>query len=303
MFTQRRIRLFAATALVVFVLYLHYSGENRSVQNQKFYQSTVAAIDAEKANARIGKPGEHISNVNKEQPGVKLADEYTYVIGDDKEEPAIPKAQPQPQQPQQQLKASADEDTEEISIAGRTKMTVTKDKGQNGDEVEIATETATEAEAEAETETENASAEDKGQGEDEEEKMKQKQLEDELQEIKAELNAILKRSPIIIFSKSYCPYSKKAKRVLLDQYSIVPAPYVVELDQHPLGSQLQALLGENTGRRTVPNILVNGRSIGGGDDIAALDEHDELASRVKSLGGKWLQEVKRKVADTTEENA
>ncbi|KAL4868169.1 thioredoxin-like protein [Aspergillus spectabilis] len=294
MFSQRRIRLFAATALVVFILYLHYSGENRSVQNQKFYQSTVAAIDAEKANTENGKPGGYLPHTNKEQPGIKSGDEYTYVISDDKEEPAIPKAQPQPQpQPesQQQLQAPADQDTEEIPIAGRTKMTVFKDKGQDGDEVETA------------TETEIASAEDKDKGEDEEEKRKQRQLEDELKEVKAELNAILKRSPIIIFSKSYCPYSKKAKRILLDGYSIVPAPFVVELDQHPLGSQLQALLGENTGRRTVPNILVNGRSIGGGDDIAALDEHDELAPRLKSLAGKWLQEVKRKEADSTEEKA
>ena len=104
-------------------------------------------------------------------------------------------------------------------------------------------------------------------------------------------------STVVIFSKSYCPFSRKAKTVLLEKYSIVPAPFVVELDQHPLGPQLQSLLGENTGRRTVPNVLVNGRSIGGGDDIVALDEHDELASRLKSLAGKWLQEVERKEAD------
>jgi glutaredoxin len=72
---------------------------------------------------------------------------------------------------------------------------------------------------------------------------------------------------------------------------------VVELDQHPRGRQLQALLGENTGRRTVPNVLVNGRSIGGGDDIVGLDEHDELATRLKSLGGKWLQDVKRNLVE------
>lgn len=69
---------------------------------------------------------------------------------------------------------------------------------------------------------------------------------------------------------------------------------MVELDQHPLGPQLQALLGENTGRRTVPNVLVSGRSIGGGDDVAALDEKDELASTLKSYGGKWLQGVSHK---------
>lgn len=101
----------------------------------------------------------------------------------------------------------------------------------------------------------------------------------------------LRHAVVIIFSKSYCPYSAKAKSILLDKYSIVPAPYVVELDRHPIGPKLQALLGQNTGRRTVPNVLVNGKSIGGGDDMAALDEKGELVSKLKTLGGSWLAEV------------
>ncbi|OJD12063.1 glutaredoxin [Emergomyces pasteurianus Ep9510] len=113
-------------------------------------------------------------------------------------------------------------------------------------------------------------------------------------EVEEELNAILKRSPIIIFSKSYCPYSQKAKSILLDEYTIVPAPFVVELDMHPLGTQLQDVLAGNTGRRTVPNILVNGRTIGGGDDIEALHQKGELAAKVKTLGGKRVMQITMK---------
>jgi len=97
---------------------------------------------------------------------------------------------------------------------------------------------------------------------------------------------------VIIFSKSYCPYSLKAKRILLEKYTIVPTPYVVELDTHPLGPALQAALEKSTGRRTVPNILVNGRSIGGGDDIQVLDESDALIDKVKTMGGKRIMEAK-----------
>ncbi|KAI9367702.1 glutaredoxin domain protein [Aspergillus egyptiacus] len=285
MFSQRRIRFIAATALVVFILYLHYSGETRSVQNQQFYKSTVAAIEAErKASAVNTKAGNHIPPTNKEQHGSRPDEEYSYVISDDKEEPAIPKA---PSQEQQQPGSGPEQvtvpdyvDTEEIPIAGRTTMTVPKAKDKDETEVEPV----------------------KGEGGEDEEEKRQKQLNDELEETKAELNSLLKRSPIIIFSKSYCPYSKKAKAILLEKYSIVPAPFVVELDQHPFGQRLQVLLGENTGRRTVPNILVNGRSIGGGDDMVALDEHDELASRLKSLAGKWLQEVERKESHTADDH-
>ncbi|PGG96274.1 glutaredoxin [Blastomyces parvus] len=111
-------------------------------------------------------------------------------------------------------------------------------------------------------------------------------------EVEAELNAILKRSPVIIFSKSYCPFSDKAKSILQSKYTIVPAPFVVELDLHPLGTQLQEVLGRNTGRTTVPNVLVNGMTIGGGDDIEALHESGQLGAKIKTLGGKRVMEIR-----------
>ncbi|KAK3936491.1 thioredoxin-like protein [Diplogelasinospora grovesii] len=117
--------------------------------------------------------------------------------------------------------------------------------------------------------------------------------------VETELNSILKKSAVIIFSKSYCPYSKRAKGVLLEKYLIDPAPYVVELDQHPMGQQIQARLGEMTARRTVPNIMINGKSIGGGDDIAALDKEKTLADKIKSVGGKRIEVTERFVEDTT----
>ncbi|KAK2760917.1 hypothetical protein FQN54_002159 [Arachnomyces sp. PD_36] len=110
-------------------------------------------------------------------------------------------------------------------------------------------------------------------------------------EVKEEFNDIMKRSPIIIFSKSYCPFSKKAKDILLDKYNIVPSPFVVELDQHPLGTKLQNLLGQHTDRRTVPNILISGLSIGGGDEISELHEDGKLIEKIRSLGDKRIMEV------------
>jgi glutaredoxin len=71
---------------------------------------------------------------------------------------------------------------------------------------------------------------------------------------------------------------------LLEKYAISPSPHVVELDLHPLGAKLQARLGEITGRRTVPNVMVNGKSIGGGDDMAAMDRDKTLAEKITSLG-------------------
>ncbi|TFB04024.1 Monothiol glutaredoxin-7 [Trichoderma ghanense] len=103
-------------------------------------------------------------------------------------------------------------------------------------------------------------------------------------EAEVEINSILKKSPVIIFSKSYCPYSKRAKGILLEKYTITPEPFVVELDEHPLGPHLQDYLLKKTGRRTVPNVLINGVSIGGSDDIVALDNEDKLVAKVRDLG-------------------
>ncbi|KAI0172171.1 glutaredoxin [Hypoxylon sp. FL1284] len=116
---------------------------------------------------------------------------------------------------------------------------------------------------------------------------------DEDRKVEATLNDILKRAPVIIFSKSYCPYSKRAKGLLMDKYSIDPAPYVVELDEHPLGKQLQARLGVLTGRKTVPNIMIDGKSVGGSDDIAELDSRKTLIDKFKSMGGKKLSMKER----------
>ena len=41
------------------------------------------------------------------------------------------------------------------------------------------------------------------------------------------------------------------------------------------------------------NVLVNGISIGGGDDVEALDRDDQLISKIKSIAGKSIMEIER----------
>jgi len=50
----------------------------------------------------------------------------------------------------------------------------------------------------------------------------------------------------------------------------------------------------------VPNVLVNGVSIGGGDDIAALDESKELVDKIKSIAGKKMTEVRPRAGASKE---
>ncbi|CAN6669696.1 hypothetical protein TRVA0_042S00254 [Trichomonascus vanleenenianus] len=100
-----------------------------------------------------------------------------------------------------------------------------------------------------------------------------------------EYKAILSESPVVIFSKSYCPHSKFVKDLLLSEYQITPKPWVVELDMHPHGREFQDYIGQITGRTTVPNVHVKGLSRGGGDEFRELDKSGQLATVMQTWAG------------------
>lgn len=93
-------------------------------------------------------------------------------------------------------------------------------------------------------------------------------------------------SPMVIFSKTYCPYSKRLKQLLRDYYQITPEPTIVELDKYGYGQNLQEYLEETTGRGTVPNVLVGTslESRGGFDDIKKLHDEGKLLTLLVEWG-------------------
>ncbi|XP_075163498.1 uncharacterized protein LOC142236126 [Haematobia irritans] len=83
----------------------------------------------------------------------------------------------------------------------------------------------------------------------------------------------LKQHKVVIFSKSSCPYCSMAK----DQFKKLNVPYhVVELDQRNDCSDIQNVLGEMTGARTVPRCFIDGTFIGGGTDVKKMYETGAL---------------------------
>ncbi|KAJ8900737.1 hypothetical protein NDN08_000038 [Rhodosorus marinus] len=84
---------------------------------------------------------------------------------------------------------------------------------------------------------------------------------------------LVKESPVVIFSKTYCGYCASAKsdiKAVGKQVENFPGVNTFELDQISGGSKLQAALSRMTGRYTVPNVFVLGESIGGGDEVSML---------------------------------
>jgi len=90
-------------------------------------------------------------------------------------------------------------------------------------------------------------------------------------------------APVIVFSKTYCPFSKKAKE-LLGTYDLSPSPKVVEVDLRKDADELKVILTRLTGHSTFPNIFIAGTSIGGSDDLQALYDEGQLVSLFGNAG-------------------
>jgi len=86
---------------------------------------------------------------------------------------------------------------------------------------------------------------------------------------------------IVIFSKSYCPYCARAKRLLTSEFAhLKDQIYIKELDESPSdGSKIQDYLQEKTGQRTVPNIFISQKHVGGCDAVVSKSKN-ELAALV-----------------------
>jgi len=73
-----------------------------------------------------------------------------------------------------------------------------------------------------------------------------------------------------IYTKRVCPYCTSAK-VLLQKKGVAYEEIDVENDD-----EKRTWLVEATGQRTVPQIFVDGRSLGGFSDVDALDKAGKL---------------------------
>ncbi|KAH9822210.1 thioredoxin-like protein [Melampsora americana] len=86
-----------------------------------------------------------------------------------------------------------------------------------------------------------------------------------------DVDEAIKSNPIVVYSKSYCPYCRRAKNLLASIPNKVAEPKVFEIDlMGQEGTETQAYLLKLTGQGTVPNIFIGKRHIGGADDLASL---------------------------------
>ncbi|KAK3070776.1 Glutaredoxin [Teratosphaeriaceae sp. CCFEE 6253] len=81
---------------------------------------------------------------------------------------------------------------------------------------------------------------------------------------KTKAQDIIDNNAVAVFSKSYCPYCKATKSLLSEMGA---KAYILELDQIDDGAAIQDALEEMTQQRSVPNIFIDKKHIGGNSDL------------------------------------
>ena len=85
--------------------------------------------------------------------------------------------------------------------------------------------------------------------------------------------------PVRMYSTAFCPYCDRA-RALLTRKGATFTEIKVDED----ATQRDEMLRLSGGRRTVPQIFIGDRHVGGFDDLYALDRKGELDPLLKAPG-------------------
>jgi glutaredoxin 3 len=76
---------------------------------------------------------------------------------------------------------------------------------------------------------------------------------------------------VIVYSQPFCGYCSAAKRLLTGKGATF-----TEIDVMFEAGRRDEMIERSGGRRTVPQIFIDGRHVGGYDDLSALDKAGEL---------------------------
>lgn len=82
---------------------------------------------------------------------------------------------------------------------------------------------------------------------------------------------------VVVYSGPDCPYCVKAKKLLTSK-SVAFTEYNVRADE----ARREEMLQRSNGKRTIPQIFINGQHVGGCDDLYALESAGKLDALLKA---------------------
>lgn len=74
-----------------------------------------------------------------------------------------------------------------------------------------------------------------------------------------------------IYTKAFCPYCARAMKLLAEK-GVDPTEIDITMDR----TRREEMVQRADGRTTVPQIFIDGRHVGGSDDLAALERDGKL---------------------------
>jgi len=92
--------------------------------------------------------------------------------------------------------------------------------------------------------------------------------------------SLIASNDVVIFSKSTCPFCAKVKNLFQNEMKLDKPPAIFEINKEAGGPAIQSALQSISGQRTVPNIFIHSKHIGGCDDTMQLYQSGELLKLV-----------------------
>jgi len=81
-----------------------------------------------------------------------------------------------------------------------------------------------------------------------------------------------------IYTTQFCPYCFRAKRLLQER-----GVEFTEIDVMMDGARRKEMMDRAGGRRSVPQIFINGKHVGGSDELHALDRDGKLKPMLEAV--------------------
>ncbi|KAG0278075.1 hypothetical protein BGZ95_004780 [Linnemannia exigua] len=111
-------------------------------------------------------------------------------------------------------------------------------------------------------------------------------LETPIVALEHRIQGLIDQNRVMVFSKTYCPYSAAAKKLLRTYTNDFG---LLEVDLEAKGGDIKTILTKiSHGHSTFPSIFFAGESIGGRDRLQAIEDKGELRQRLDALGVKML---------------
>ncbi|QLL31196.1 hypothetical protein HG536_0B00570 [Torulaspora globosa] len=88
---------------------------------------------------------------------------------------------------------------------------------------------------------------------------------------------LIGQKKVFVASKTYCPYCQATLKTLFDELHVSKAQsLVLQLNTMEDGAEIQEALFQINGQKTVPNIYIDGKHIGGNSDLQELKNSGKL---------------------------